>query len=133
LDGVAHDRARGIDAVTAARSARSSSSPAVSGRRQQVEIEILLHDGDIGGRERHRLRTDPGRDSLELDALPAALHVDVAPLLDQGEVVGVNRDRQGFVCGKSRRSKKRRPETAGDEEERAERAAVTASIPRARS
>ena len=64
------------------------------GGRQQIEIEVLLDDGDVARRQRHGLGTDLGRDVLELDALAAALHVDVAPVLHQREIIGINRDRQ---------------------------------------
>src|ERR1700691_407840 len=57
--------------------------------RQQVEIEVLLDDRNVDGLQRDGVGPDLGRHVLELDALPPALDVDIAPILDQREVAGV--------------------------------------------
>ena len=71
--------------------------------RQEVEIEILLDDADVAGRQRHRLRPYLRRHILEFNALPAVLDVDLALVLHQRQIVGINRDRQGSVGGHRRR------------------------------
>jgi hypothetical protein len=53
------------------------------GGSQKIEIKILFDDADVGCRKRRGFRPDLCRDILELDALPAALDVDVAPVLYQ--------------------------------------------------
>ncbi len=62
------------------------------GRSQEIEVEILLDDADIGGRQRHGLRPDLRRYVLKFDALAAVLDLDVPAVLDQREIIVVDRD-----------------------------------------
>ncbi len=77
-------------------------------RGQQIEIEVLLDDPDVGGRQRHRLRPDLRGNVLEFDPLAAALDLDVPMILHQGQIVGIDGDRQCPVIGLGGRFREQR-------------------------
>jgi len=63
-------------------------------RRQQVEVEVLFHDGEIGGSERDGFRTDLPRYILKLESLPAPGEIDGAVVLHERHIARVDRNRE---------------------------------------